>query len=917
MLGSTSPSTELAFDSTLEQDLTHRHIEMYEENFRLLSNLLTQVVRVRAPELLGMLEGRYAFRRLSGSTQSNALQLCGIWFALQSIADEHAKCYCRNRTDNDEINLSLLSTLGNAHSNSVDAQRATELLTSIEIQPVITAHPTEARRITVLEIHRRVFERLNQIRLNPDDPAARHVLENKIRSDIDLLWVTGELRREKPTVAQEVSWGLHFFSESIFDQLGDIIQRTEFAFNEVFNTSLPKNFSPFRFGSWIGGDRDGNPNVDAQSTKNTLWQMRETVLRWYAQKLDDLIKRLSIADHSVAITDDFANELNDKLRTYDELEAIPSRNPGEAFRQYASIIKTRISHTLKGGIRPHQHAYQRPQELQNDLTTLYNGLMVSDSKFLADELIKPLVDAVKTFGFRAASLDIRENSSVINDVLQEIWCTQHDATAEACPASDDPLWREWLNTELLKAMPEPLESNDLSQQSRKVLSLFNMLAYELPRLDNQAIGYFVLSMTHRVEDILGVYLLAKYAGLFVDPENQERCQFVVVPLFETIEDLRNAASIMRETMSVPLVRRTLKAQGNTQQIMLGYSDSNKDGGFVTSQWELHLAQRRLVTEGRKAKINIAFFHGRGGSVGRGGAPTGNAIAAQPHGSIHTQMRLTEQGEVVSTRYANSDTSSRHLETLLSAVVAQKMHQSSNADARPSDEVNDALNAISEMAFVQYRKLIDHEHFLTYFESASPVEEFTLLNIGSRPAKRAGGDSLQCLRAIPWVFAWTQNRHLIPGWFGVGTALKGFIDVRGADSLRKIFHRSPLFRLIIDEVEKTLAQVDIGIAEKYAHLVDDAAARKQIFELIREEYELSVSMLAEVTQQSQIAARFPSFRYHLDQRQGFLDALSTEQVELIRAFRQTHDAVQNTEIDDDKLALLLSISAIATGIGWTG
>ena len=917
MLGSTSASTELPFESALEQDLTHRHIEMYEENFRLLSNLLSQVVRVRAPELLGMLEGRYAFRRLSGNTQSNALQLCGIWFALQSIADEHAKCYCRNRQDNDEINLSLLSTLSEARAGSIDAQSAVELLTSIEIQPVITAHPTEARRITVLEIHRRIFERLNQIRLNPDDPAARHVLENKIRSDIDLLWVTGELRREKPTVSQEVSWGLHFFSESIFDQLSDIIQRTEFAFKEIFHATLPNSFSPFRFGSWIGGDRDGNPYVDAQSTKNTLWQMRETVLRWYEQRLELLIKRLSIADHSVEITEKFANELSDKLRAYDELEAIPSRNPGEAFRQFAAIIKTRISHTLKGGIRPHQHAYQRPQELQNDLTALYDGLMVSDSNFLADELIKPLIDAVKTFGFRAASLDIRENSSVINEVLQEIWCAQNSAEPQDCPGVEEASWRDWLNDELLREMPEPLESNDLSAQSRKVLSLFNMLAYELPRLDNQAIGYFVLSMTHRVEDILGVYLLAKYAGLFVDPANQERCQFVVVPLFETIEDLRNSAHIMRETMNVPLVRRTLKAHGNTQQIMLGYSDSNKDGGFVTSQWELHLAQRRLVAEGKKAKIEIAFFHGRGGSVGRGGAPTGNAIAAQPLGSIHTQMRITEQGEVVSTRYANGDTSSRHLETLLSAVIAQKMHQSHNSDARPSDEVNDALNAISEMAFVQYRKLIDHEHFLTYFESASPVEEFTLLNIGSRPAKRAGGDSLQCLRAIPWVFAWTQNRHLIPGWFGVGTALKGFIDVRGADSLRKIFHASPLFRLIIDEVEKTLAQVDIGIAEKYAHLVENRSAGEQIFNLIREEYELSVDMVRQVTQQTEIAARFPSFRYHLDQRGGFLDALSTEQVELIRAFRQSRDADQDAQIDDSKLALLLSISAIATGIGWTG
>ena len=911
------PATTVNTSVADRDELTERHIEMYEENFLLLSRLLTQVVRVRAPELLGMLEGRYAFRRLSGQTQSNALQLCGIWFALQSIANEHAQCYCRNREDSDEINLSLLTTFNTAAAAGVDADTTIDLLSDIQIEPVITAHPTEARRITILEIHRRIFEHLNDIRLNPHDPAARNILENKIRGDIDLLWVTGELRREKPTVSQEVAWGLHFFSESIFDQLPEIVQRTEFAYRQTFNRDLPPAFSPFRFGSWIGGDRDGNPYVDTQSTKNTLWQMRETVLRWYEERLEDLIKHLSVADHSVVITEAFKLKLQENLRQFDELESIIGRNPGEAFRQFAAILKARISNTLKGGIRPNQNAYQRAQEFENDLGLLYEGLVNAESLFLANELVKPLIDAVKAFGFRAASLDIRENSSVINEVLQEIWCLQQNTSLEEAPALEHPDWRAWLVSELGKELSEAYESNELSAQSRKVLSLFNMLAYELPRLDNQALGYFVLSMTHRVEDILGVYLLAKYAGLFVDPSNQERCQFVVVPLFETIEDLRNSATIMRETMSVPMVRRTLKAHGNTQMIMLGYSDSNKDGGFVTSQWELHLAQRRLVAEGEKAKINVAFFHGRGGSVGRGGAPTGIAIAAQPTGSINAPMRLTEQGEVVSTRYANGDTSSRHLETLLSAVVAQKMRDLENTDTRPSDEVNDALNAISEMAFVQYRKLINNPHFLTYFESASPVEEFTLLNIGSRPAKRAGTDSLQCLRAIPWVFAWTQNRHLIPGWFGLGTALQGFVDVRGADSLHSVFEKSALFRLIIDEVEKTLAQVDMGIAEKYAGLVKDVAARDEVFELIRQEYELTVRMVQEVTRQNDLAERFPSFRYHLDQRRGFLNALSTEQVELIRTFRQSGDMDKTSEINEAKLALLLSISAVATGIGWTG
>ena len=900
-----------------EAETSQSHIDMYEWNIHLLSKLLSQVVRARAPELLGMLEGRYAFRRLTGITQSNALQLTGIWFALQTIAEEHAKCYCRNRRTDDSLNLSLLSTLEGARAHGASAEEVSKNFEQLDIQPVITAHPTEARRITILEIHRRIFEQLNDIRLNPDDPAARHIFENRIRSDIDLLWVTGELRRDKPTVQQEVAWGLHFFAESIFDELPELVARTEFAFKEVFNATLPDSFAPLKFGCWIGGDRDGNPNVDTQSTKNALRQMRDTVLRWYEKRLDEIVKKLSVADHSVDIPETFAANLSQALKKFDDPESVAGRNPGEVFRQYATLIKARIGDTLKGGLHPQGNSYHSSQEFQKDLATLYGGLNASNSDYLAREIVKPLIDAVRAFGFRAASLDIRENSSVTNEVLKEIWCAETGQHLDECPALNAQGWRTWLETELGAERETPIEISGLSARSRKVLSLFNMLADELPKLDDKALGSVILSMTHSVEDILGVYLLAKYSGLFADPNNQERCQFVVVPLFETIEDLRNAATIMREVFDVPVVKRTLRVHDNTQQIMLGYSDSNKDGGFVTSQWELHIAQRQLVAVGEKSKINIAFFHGRGGSVGRGGAPTGDAIAAQPEGSINSSMRLTEQGEVVSARYANNDTSSRHLETLLAAVLRQKLVPAESSDNRPSDEVNDALNAISEMAFVRYRKLIDHEHFLTYFEHASPVEEFKLLNTGSRPARRAGNNDLASLRAIPWVFAWTQNRHLIPGWFGLGTALKEFINVRGLVLLQKIFAESALFRLIIDEVEKTLAQVDLDIAEKYAALVPHEQAREQIFALIAEEHELTTRMVQDVTQGDGKGSRFTSFRYHLDQRRGFVDALSIEQVELIRAFRNPERARLEDEVDSDKIALLLSISAIATGIGWTG
>jgi phosphoenolpyruvate carboxylase len=423
-------------------------------------------------------------------------------------------------------------------------------------------------------------------------------------------------------------------------------------------------------------------------------------------------------------------------------------------------------------------------------------------------------------------------------------------------------------------------------------------------------------MTHCVDDVLGTYLLAKEAGLFADAAATESCTVPIVPLFESVEDLRRAPDVVRELLQMPLVRRSVRAQGGVQEVMIGYSDSNKDGGFLTSNWELAKAQVKLTRLGRECGVPIAFFHGRGGSVSRGGAPTGRAIAAQPAGSIQGRLRLTEQGEVVSFKYANRGTAAYQIELLAASVLEHALKSEREEALVVTAEFDEALEALAGAAHAAYRRLVEHPDLVTYFQAASPLEEIALLNIGSRPARRFGAKTLADLRAIPWVFAWTQNRHFVPGWYGVGSGLATFLEVRGARGealLQRMFNDSRLFRLIVDEAEKTLAYVDLEIAREYAGLVAEPGVRAAIFPMIEEEYRRTVEVVLRVSGGREIAARFPQFRRRLARRLPTLAQVNREQIELLRQYRAATGKAQ----EDDLAPLLFSINCVAAGFGTTG
>jgi len=438
--------------------------------------------------------------------------------------------------------------------------------------------------------------------------------------------------------------------------------------------------------------------------------------------------------------------------------------------------------------------------------------------------VRPVRREVEAFRFSTFRLDVRENTTRLTAALTALWRARHPGDSQA-PAPQSPAWAAWLQGELTRPLRPPADCPPptLPPEAAETLGMFRLIRELRDELDREAIGTFILSMTHDAADVLGACLLAKEAGLFADAAGTESCTLPIVPLFESVDDLRRAPEIVHDLLQVPLIRRSIRAQGGVYEVMIGYSDSNKDGGFLTSNWELAKAQLKLTRLGRECGVPIACFHGRGGSVSRGGAPTGRAIAAQPAGSIAGRLRITEQGEVVSFKYANRGTAAYQTELLAASVLEHSLKSEREDALVPTAEFDEAMEALSGAAHAAYRRLIEHPHLVTYFQAASPLEEIALLNIGSRPTRRFGARTLGDLRAIPWVFAWTQNRHCIPGWYGVGTGLATFLDVRGARGaalLGRMFAGCRLFRLIVDEAEKTLAYVDLDIARAYADLVAD-------------------------------------------------------------------------------------------------
>ncbi len=890
------------------------------EIVKLLSEQLKQVIRHRKKAILPYFDGKKPVPPGDNDLLVGVLQAWGIWFQLLNVAEENTAMR-RRRIAEKEYGLenvpgTFANVLKQAKDANISADDIRKLLEKTHIRPTVTAHPTEAKRVTVLEIHRRIYVLLYRIEATRWTSRERRKFVDALRNEIDLLWLTGELRLEKPSVSQEVAWGLHFFEQSLFGCVPETYEKLKWA----LKLNYPKaDFSVppfFQFGSWIGGDRDGNPLVTNTVTKETLLKNRRAILLHYIESLQHLLEKLSISCTSVRVSTKFDADLKKILRGIDELEHVSERNPGEVFRQFIVCMLFKLRGTLQTEA-DHFNAirYLDAAEFIKHLKQLIAGLRRSNCKELANVMVTPVLQKAEAFGFHTARLDLRENTTVINHTLSAIYKAIHGHEKEP-PDLESADWETWILTELNKPLSRLPTFSSLDETAESTLGLFKMSAGMMKQLGTEVFGHFILSMARSVSDILGVYLLAKYGGLFCGERGRQYSRLPILPLFETIDDLRHAPRVMKALLKIPVVRRSVDRHTGIQEVMIGYSDSNKDGGYLTANWELHKAQVNLTRVGQEHGIPISFFHGRGGSVSRGGAPTSLAIAAQPAGSINGKMRITEQGEVVSSKYANEGTAQYQIELLVASIFEHTLQTVHETAPETQEKFSQAMEKLSEFACEKYRELAEARGLIDYYNAASPVDELAEMNIGSRPARRFGARTLDDLRAIPWVFSWTQNRHMITGWYGVGTALDRFIKEQGETGislLNEMFIHSRLFRLIIGETEKTLALVDMEVCKAYSELLPDEALRGNIFGMIEKEYRLTVERILEITGEKILCERFKRFSRKLNRRLPVLHQAGIEQVLLVREFRSK----KGEHSLDDLVPLLLSINCVSAGLGWTG
>jgi phosphoenolpyruvate carboxylase len=887
----------------------------------ILTDQLIQVIEQRHSEILPYVRGELAIPPGEKELLLGILQAWGIWFQLLNVAEENTGMRRRRLAEKEHGLENVPGTFANvfkqASDSGVSAEEIQALLDVAHIRPTLTAHPTEAKRVTVLEIHRRIYVLLYRMEGERWTERERQKFKDALRNEIDLLWLTGELRLVKPSVPQEVVWGLHFFEQSLFERVPETHEKLKWALKQSYPDTDFTLQPFFQFGSWIGGDRDGNPFVTNEVTKDTLLKNRQMVLHHYIERLEKLVENLSVSSNNISLSKTFEDDLAAILKGIDELAHVSERNPGEVFRQFLTCMLVKLRGTLSNETEGHYSAirYNDADEFITELKQLSQGLIDAECNQLARSLVVPLLQEAEAFRFRSVRLDLRENSTTVNHALASIWKAMN--ASDEAPAADSDAWKAWLLAELDKPQEALPTFSNLDESSASTLGLFQMSGEMMDKLDREAFGHFVLSMTQSVNDILGVYLLAKISGLFKEKDGEVYSRLPIVPLFETIDDLQRGPEMMTELFTIPIIKQSIKHLTGVQEVMIGYSDSNKDGGYLTANWELTKAQANLTKTGQEAGIPISFFHGRGGSVSRGGAPTGHAIAAQPAGSIHGQMRITEQGEVVSSKYANEGTAQYQMELLAASVFEHTLKSLNEDELKPNLEFDVAMESLSDFAFNKYRELAETEDLIDYYSAASPVEELAKMNIGSRPARRFGAKSLSDLRAIPWVFAWTQNRHLVPGWYGVGTALKSFIDARGAEGeqlLISMFNDTRLFRLILDEAEKTLALVDLEVSESYSKLVENEKLRDTVFNMVVAEYNLTVEMVLKITGEEQLCARFKKFSRKLNRRSPVLFQAGMEQVQLVKEFRSREEGDDPLE---GLVPLLLSINCISAGLGWTG
>ncbi|RFC31422.1 MAG: Phosphoenolpyruvate carboxylase, type 1 [Candidatus Nitrotoga sp. MKT] len=807
---------------------------------------------------------------------------------------------------------SVQLALDRIQEKHISAETMQAFLNKALISPVLTAHPTEVQRKSILDCQLIIASLLSdrdRIDMTPDELADN---EEALRRFVLILWHTRMLRTSKLTVPDEVKNGLAYYRYTFFSEIPKIYASLEKQIETRFGQRL--RVPPFlRVGSWIGGDRDGNPFVTHQVMLDAAMRHSATTLEYYLTETHLLGTRLSLSTRLVKVSqelEEFAALSPDKAVSREDE---PYRRALIAI--YSRLVATteRLGHHVK-----HLHAvgqdakpYANAQEYIADLDIIIHSLEQHGALYLARGRVAYLRRAVEVFGFHLAPLDMRQHSGVHEQVVSEL-------LAKAGDADYSKLDEENRRSVLIKALQAgntlASDLDTFSDIAQSELRLMQVAAKIHHRFGHIALPNYIISKTDAVSDLLEVALMLQQVGLL---GSGYELHLNIIPLFETIADLRACGVIMNDLFSIPLYRELLKSRGDTQEVMLGYSDSNKDGGYLTANWELYKAELELVKVFENHGIELRLFHGRGGTVGRGGGPSYEAILAQPPGSVNAQIRITEQGEVIASKYSDPDIGRRNLEILIAATMEATLlhHHGDHDDNSPMPEYLRIAEALSLDAFATYRKLVyETPGFTDYFFAATPIREIAELNIGSRPSSRKASNNIEDLRAIPWVFSWSLNRVLLPGWYGFGSAIHQFIEREGETGLQQLqamYKNWAFFRGLLSNMDMVLSKTDMGIASRYAELVPDEALRHTIFNMIETEWQRTVDMLFAITGATTLLEGNPTLARSLTTRTPYIDPLNHLQVGLLHRHRSgdTHYLV--------KRAIHLTINGIAAGLRNSG
>lgn len=783
------------------------------------------------------------------------------------------------------------------------------------ISPVLTAHPTEVQRRSILDYQltiQRLLKDRDRTQLTPNE--LRHN-EEELRAAIQTLWQTRMLRSVRLTVRDEIENGLIYYHYTFLRQIPYIYAKIEDLLERHMNKAAPCVASFLRIGSWIGGDRDGNPFVTHQIMLHAAERHSALILDYYIDEVSKIGQTMSLSERLIKVT----NELEGLASVAPDL---PASRIDEPYRRaflgiHARLIATskRLGHSLTGRCQEDiAEPYADSAEFVHDLDIIIRSLKQHRSDWLARGALRGLRRTADVFGFHLTPLDMRQHSKVHEQIVAELFQKGAQDSRNYLDLSENERI-EWLLEEISSTRPliSPyLNYSDITQGELRILQ---MAAEIQRRFGHAALPNYIISMTTGVVNVLEVALLLKEVGLLQGGDNP-RLGLNIIPLFETIEDLRGCIAIMEALFSLPYYRKLLQSRGNLQEVMLGYSDSNKDGGFITSNWEIYKAEIELTKVFDRHKIRLRLFHGRGGTVGRGGGPSYQGILAQPPGSVNGQIRLTEQGEVVASKYTDPEIGRRNLETLVAATIESTLlgHDYINDHA---PQYYAAMEKLSSSSYAAYRNLVyETPGFKQFFQESTPIREIAGLHIGSRPTSRKASDQIEDLRAIPWVFSWSLNRMMIPGWYGFGTAVENFIQQAQSESdplllLQEMYRTWPFMQTLLSNMDMVLAKSDLGIASRYAELVTDSEIRQSIFSRIQAEWARSVKWLFAITGHTELLEENPTLARSIRIRTPYIDPLNHLQVELLHRYRSGDDD------DTVRRAIHLTINGVATGLRNSG